>query len=122
MCELEMPKTILIILPTLYNDLNDLNMDTLRNYTVDYSFKVQEPVSKLEQYILERFCKQGAIYLQRQCGREFGFSKGEKQRCSNLTKVDPEVLPKLPSHNLICETRPVTHGQNCDSSSILFKL
>ena len=105
MCELETPETLLSILSALYHDFNNSSMDTLQKYTVEYSFEVKQPVSKLENYILERFCKQGAIDLQRQRGREFGFSnESEKPRCSDLTKVDPEVLSKLSVHNLLCET------------------
>ena len=60
-------------------------------------------------YILERFCKQGAIDLQRQHGRESGFcSDDEKPRCTDMTKVEPEVLTKLPVNNLICE-RDLSH-------------
>ena len=72
MCKLETPKTLLDILPALYNDLNSLNIDTLQKYMVEYSFEVKEPVSKLEMYILERFCKQGAIDLQRSVDENLG--------------------------------------------------
>ena len=76
-----------------------LTWTRFKKYSVDYSSDVKEPVSRLEKYILERFCKQAALDLQRQRGREFGFSvEGEKLRCSDLSKVNDELLPKLPTH------------------------
>ena len=104
MCELENPHKLLELLPKLHDDLKRANMDTLKNYQVDYSFDLVEPVTNLEKFILEHFCMQGASDIQRQRGREFGFSKeGEKPRCTDLTTVDNVQLSKLPTHNLICE-------------------
>ena len=105
MCELKTPKTLLTILPSLHEHLSNFNMDSPQKYSVNYSFDVKEPISRLEKYILECFCKQAAADLQRQHGQEFGFSiEGEKLCCSDLSKVDDELLPKLPTHNLICVT------------------
>ena len=73
MCELETPKTLLKTLPTLHDDLAVCQMDGLKKYEVDYSFEVKKPESPLGLYITERFCKQAAMDLARQRGREYGF-------------------------------------------------
>ena len=72
MCELESPKKMLSILPTLHADLSKYKMYSLK-YRVDYSFQVHQTESPLDSYITEKFCKQATSHLARQCGREYGF-------------------------------------------------
>ena len=52
MCELESPKKILSILPTLHAELSKYKMDSLK-YRVDYSFQVHQTESPLDSYITE---------------------------------------------------------------------
>ena len=51
---------------------------------------------------MERFCKKAATDLERQRGREFGFS-AEGCCVTDLTTVSTDVFEKLPVHNLDCE-------------------
>ena len=85
-------------------------MDTLIKYKVNYSFEVKKPESPLGTYIMNRFCKQAALGLARQRGREYGFVTIDEsnQRATNLTKVDDDTAEKIPGHNLICE-RDLSH-------------
>ena len=73
MCELESPKKMLSILPTLHAHLSKCTMNSLKKYGVDYSFQVHQPESPLSSYITEQFCKQAASYLSCQHGQEYGF-------------------------------------------------
>ena len=110
MCEMETPKSLLRILPLLHDDLADCRMDTLIKYKVNCSFEVKKPESPLGTYIMNRFCKQAALDLVRQRGREYGFVTIDEsnQRATNLTKVDDDTAEKIPGHNLICE-RDLSH-------------
>ena len=102
MCKLETPNNLLKILPNFKNDLESGKLNTLDNYHVGYSFIPTEPTTNLGKKIIDRFCKRAATDLERQRGREFGFSVEEK-RVTDLTQVATDVLEKLPVHNLDCE-------------------
>ena len=99
MCELEAQKTLFTILSSLHHqNLSDDNMEFFQKNSFDYSFEVKEPVSILEKYILERFCKQAALDLPREHGREFEFRiEGNKPHGLDLSKVGEDLLPRLPT-------------------------
>ena len=63
MCELESPKKMFSILPTLHADLFKCKMDNLKKYGVDYSFQVHQLESPLVSYITKQFCTQAASDL-----------------------------------------------------------
>lgn len=102
MCEIETTTKLLEILPRLQNDLYSNKMDTLNEYSVNYSFEVKEPTTPLGKIILSRFNTRAADDLGRQRGREFGFST-EPKRATDLTQVPSDICDKLPDHNLDCE-------------------
>ena len=63
MCEIKKHSELLIILPQLKNDLQEVKLTTLSKYEVDYSFHVHEPQLPLGKYIVVEFCKKGALDL-----------------------------------------------------------
>ena len=105
MCELESPKKILSILPTLHVDLSKCKMDNLKKYGVDYSFQVHQPESHLGSYITEQFCTQATSDLVSQRGQEYGFVNVDesKQKATDVTKVNNKIIDKLPGNNLDSE-------------------
>ena len=96
---------LLTILPQLYLDLSEGNMNTLDKYTVTYKHvPVSTDLSNLELRILLFMCQHAAESLKLQCGREYGFADpGEEGRATDLTKLTPEELFGLPTNNLVCE-------------------
>ena len=68
MCEIKKHSELLIILPQLKNDLEEVKLTTLSEYKVDYCFDIHEPQSPLGIHIVGEFCKKGTIYLTTQRG------------------------------------------------------
>ena len=96
---------LLTILPQLYNDLVDGNLDTLKEYHVSYSFDPEEPESVVGQHILSAFSKRAASDLATQRGREYGFGTqaGVSSRATILNTLSAADLVGLPTNNLDCE-------------------
>ena len=78
-------------------------MNTLVEFEVDFSFKVDKPDSVLGTHILKQFCKQAAIDFTTQRGREYGFAKHEKSRATNINEIPKEQVDYMPVNNLDCE-------------------
>ena len=87
MCELQKQSDLLAILPQLKLALESLKMNTLVEFQVNFTFKVDEPDSVLGKYILKEFCKQAAIDLTTQLGREYEFMEHEKSRATKINEI-----------------------------------
>ena len=74
MCEIKKHSELLIILPQLKNDLEEVKLTTLSEYEVDYSFDVHQPQSPLRKNMVAEFYKKESIDLTTQRGREYGFA------------------------------------------------
>ena len=100
--------TLLKILPKLYEDLKNNNINTLEDFRVKYSRIVVEDLTEpLQLLILEKLCSHAADAVLRQCGREYGFagdgsSVGDRG-VTNLKSLPNELLKVLPTDNLNCE-------------------
>ena len=105
MVELSSQKELLSILPTLYDDLSAASLETLSDYKVNYSFEPPEPLSAVEKHILDLCSRKAAQDLATQRGREYGFGPeaDSSSRATAIHKLDPAVLPYLPTDNLDCE-------------------
>ena len=75
MCELTNPSDLLTLLPNLEQDLATGDYEILKDYHVDYSFKVEEPTRPLAKYILKSFAERASSDLIRQRDREYRFGE-----------------------------------------------
>ena len=92
------------ILPQLYHDLLDNKIDTLPNFVVKmHPIFVPEITSELAQNIINRMCSSAAAAVKQKCGREYGFSDGEKLRATDLSMLSASDLEGLPTNNLAAE-------------------
>ena len=103
MCELQKQPNLSAILPQLNLDLESLKMNTLVEFEVFFSFKVDEPDSVLGKVILKEFWKQAAIDLTTQRGEEWGFAEHEKSRATDINEIPKEQVDYMPVNNLDCE-------------------
>ena len=58
-----------------------LNVDTLNDYKVSYSFDVPEPTYTAEKHVLGLVCVRAASHLATQRGHEYGFGPQEDVSC-----------------------------------------
>ena len=91
---------LLQIIPALYHDLCEMKVDTLENYTVIYKhLNIQETDTTLGKEVLNLMCKDAAVGIKLQCGREYSFSC-EDARATELHKLTEGQLKGLPTNNL----------------------
>ena len=92
------------ILPKLYNDLLEHKTDTLLEFVVRIH-RMEEPSLsyELSKEIVNLMCTSAAEAIKLQCGREYGFSDGEKLRASKLSSLTSDQLEALPTNNLSTE-------------------
>ena len=94
---------LLTILPKLYTDLCNCDMNTLNRYSVMYKhLPIDEPNNELGKEITRRMCIDAADGIKLQCGREYGFS-GSDVRATQLDKLPPTELSGLLTNNLDTE-------------------
>ena len=103
MCELQKQSDLLAILPQLKLNLESLKMNTLVEFEVDFSFKVDEADSVLGKHISKKFCKQATIDFMTQQGREYGFAEHEKSSATNISEILKEQVDYMAVNNLDCE-------------------
>ena len=108
MVELSSQKDLLSILPKLYDDLSAKSLETLSEYKVDYSFQPPQPTSAVEIHILDLCARKAASERGNTTGPKVGIwtragSTNKEQSNTAIHKLDPAVLPYLPTDNLICE-------------------
>ena len=117
MCEIKKHSELLIILPQLKNDLEEVKLTILSEYEVEYSFDVHEPLSPLGKHIVAEFCKKGAIDLTTQRGREYGFAACEQPRATEINKIPTEqpdrekdlpVFDRLAKRTALCASQKFT--------------
>ena len=92
--------------PQLFKDLKEGRMDTLKDYVIDYPHvKVQKPTADIDEKILQKMYIDAAEVLDRQAGREYGFSsyKEKPARASQLLLLSKDNLTDLPTNNLDAE-------------------
>lgn len=91
------------LLPLLHGQLQEHRADVLREFIEPFKLNLpqtNETQLTLSNAMLENIAK--GLQLQR--GREYGFApEGLADRATNLVTIDPELLRKLPTHNLFCE-------------------
>ena len=90
------------ILPQVYHDLLDNEIDTLSNIAVKmHGISVPEITSELAQNIINRMCSSAAAAaVKQQFGREHGFYDGEKSRTTGLSMLSASDLEGLLTNNL----------------------
>ena len=89
------------ILPKLYHNLLDNKTGTLSNFVVKmHGISVPEITSELAQNIINRMCSSAAAAVKQKCGREYGFSDGEKLRATDLSMLSASDLEGLPTDDL----------------------
>ena len=80
-----------------------MKVDTLENYTVIYKhLNIQGPDTTLGKEVLYLMCKDAAVGIKLQCGREYVFLC-EDARATELHKLTEGQLKGLPTNNLITE-------------------
>ena len=78
-------------------------MDTLNTFVVKmHGMPVPSISTELEKEIVGLMCVAAAGAIQRQCGREYGFSS-EPTRATNISKLTREQRRSLPTNNCISE-------------------
>ena len=65
-----------------------------------HSISVPEISSELAQNIINRIGSSAYAAVKQQCGREYGFSDGEKLRATDLSMLSVSDLEGLPTNNL----------------------
>lgn len=90
------------ILPQLYNDLQNHNLNTLSAFLSPFNFK-HPPISDTQSVLIKIMSIKISNGLLLQRGREYGFSETTTMRATKLTEVPANVLDALPTHNLDCE-------------------
>ena len=84
-------------------DLKSKRLDTLQDFKVDYSFKVEEPKFPLGKLIILGFLRKAAIDLTTHQGGEYGFLEYDKPGATDLTKLNTSQLEGLSINILDCE-------------------
>ena len=76
--EISTQEELLSIFPKLYADLNEMKMDTLDRFLIQYRHaKVRKPLTETERNLFDLMCIEAAKVLLRQCGREYRFALAE---------------------------------------------
>ena len=105
---------LLAMFPLLFQDLLEGKMDTLKDYTVEYTHvRVNKPTESIAANILSMMCTDAANVLERQAGREYGFGKyvDEPARATKLYLLTPEDRAGLPTNNLDSERNLTVFGK-----------
>lgn len=85
-------------------DLNSSNIDTLQKFVVSiHGIPTPTLSSGLSKKIVDMMCTSAAAAIKLQCGREYGFTDGEKLRATNLSLLSVQELEGLPTNNLVTE-------------------
>ena len=119
MCEISTQREMKTLLPKLYKDLKNSNIDCLNDFLVQWNrIKADEPTSPLGQLIIDRMCKASAEGLRIQRGREYGFFGEEfTPRATIVAHLPDEELSLIPSNNLECERNLSVAGVYMEQSS-----
>ena len=88
---------LLVTILQLCKDLNNYNNIDTAEIRCFNSWDIN---SKM---IVDMMCTSAAAAIKLQCGREYGFTDGEKSRATNLSLLSVQVLEGLPTNNLITE-------------------
>ena len=111
--EVNSQEDLLKMFPQLYTDLKVGNMDTLKDYIIEYPHvKVHAPTADVSSRILNKMCLEAATVLDRQAGREYGF--GELQlpvRATQLHLLTAEERKGLSTNNLDAERHLTVMGR-----------
>lgn len=91
------------ILPKLLADLENHNLDTLREYKVEFSFNLHHDQTLIESRLLEKFCERTSKCLIDQKGREYGLVENPKPRATQLNLLSESELEGLPTNNILSE-------------------
>ena len=95
---------LLVVLPQLYNDLSDKKVETLKDFVVlIHRMSVPTLSTEASRKIINMMCLSAATAIKLQCGREYGFSDGEKLRVTDLSSLTGQELNDLPTNNIISE-------------------
>ena len=95
---------LLVQLPALYKDLNDKKVDTLNKFVVSiHGMSTPTLSNDLSKKIIDKMCISAAAAVKLQCGREYGFSDGDKLRATDLSSLTEVELVGLPTNNLVNE-------------------
>ena len=98
------------ILKQLFADLKEGKMDTLRDFHVPWThvdMTRQEPVSSLDQHLLQIMCQNAANGIQMQCASEY-WAENPKPRATQLHRLTQEERKNIPTENMEAE-RYLTH-------------
>ena len=77
---------LLVIIPTLYNDLKNGKFDTLSKFVVEMRcVPVHVPETDLGLKLLHLMCLDAAEGVMLQCGGEYGFATESSQRATYLS-------------------------------------
>lgn len=95
---------LLNLLPKLHEDLLNKNTETLKNFIVSIH-RMPTPIlsGDVSKKIIDMMCISSAAAVKLQCGREYGFSRGEELRATDLSSLAPRELAGLPTNNLVTE-------------------
>lgn len=93
---------LLQILPQLYLDLKNNSLETLKNFQTAFKLKYPEETSN-QTMLIRSMANAIADGLRLQRGREFGIPDSGAPRATDLSKLPPEILRHLPTHNIDCE-------------------
>lgn len=93
------------LFPQMYQDLLQGKMDTLSEYSVEYSFEFPLEGNSVVNSILKHFTNRVAKDFALQKGREYGFGADFQNnvRANRLDLMEEEVLSTLPTNNISCE-------------------
>ena len=108
------------MLPKLYSDLLETNMETLKDFHVKWTHVKLEnhvPTTDLDNYFMNEMCIQAAAGVYLQCHREY-WSTTDK-RATALHELSHEQRKKLPTNNLCCER--YLAAQSAAHSNTFFK-
>ena len=76
---------LLLLLPQLYIDLSNKNIDTLQRFIISIHGMPTPTLSdNLSKKIIDMMCVSAAAAVKLQCGREYGFAEGEQIRATDL--------------------------------------
>ena len=68
-----------------------------------HGMPVPEISTEVGKEIIGMMCVSAAAAIQRQCGREYGFSNGKYLRATDISSLSPQELQRLPTNNCISE-------------------
>ena len=96
-------------LPQLFKDLSEAKLDTMAQYKVDWTHinvtSSQDPLTELEELMLQKMCLKSAKGVKVQCSREYWEDANEADpRATQLHLLQPDEHKHLPTNNLVTET------------------